>query len=106
MRYIEPGYDVGVSARPSHVTIAVQITAVDGVPLDELFFDSETGGSLLAPSTGHRLRADARTIGRNLAEYLAGRVHPEECDSPRARGRGDRGRSSWARERGDGETVC
>jgi hypothetical protein len=85
VRFIEPGFYVGVASAPSRVEMTVQITTPDGKILDELVIvhgtDSRSGFSIggisLNPSSGGRLRSDGEAMGKIMAKYIGLRVNGE-----------------------------
>jgi len=74
VRWVEPGFYVGVASGASEVQMTVQITTPDGRILDEIKIKHRTGGSVVHASTGQRLRADGGGLGEITAEYLQKRV--------------------------------
>jgi len=74
VRWLEPGYYVGVASGSSEVQMIVQITTPDGRVLDEIKIKHRTGGSVVHASSGQRLRSDGAGLGEITAEYLQKRV--------------------------------
>jgi hypothetical protein len=74
VRWLEPGFYVGVASGSSEVKMTVQITTPDGKVLDEIQMSHRTGASLVNSATGHRLRSDGAGLGEITAEYLEKRV--------------------------------
>ena len=74
VRWLEPGFYVGVASGSSEVKMTVQITTPDGKILDEIQIKHGTGASLVNSAVGHRLRSDGAGLGDITAEYLEKRV--------------------------------
>jgi hypothetical protein len=68
--WLEPGYYVGVSARPAELKMIVRLTDANGTVLDEIE-EHETAGGM---ATGERLRRAAEKLGDTAAAYLMSRV--------------------------------
>jgi hypothetical protein len=84
VRFLEPGFYVGVAAAPSEVHMNVKILAPDGRVLDEIELAHGTdprsgvaiGGFEIPgnPSSGGRLRKDGEALGTFVGEYVLARV--------------------------------
>ncbi len=71
--WIEPGFYVGVAAKPSETQMTLIIRDRGGAVVDEVLMKHNTNASLMNPAVGNRLRDDAEALGAYAAEYLATR---------------------------------
>jgi hypothetical protein len=78
VRFIEPGFFVGVAAASSKTEMDVRIMAPDGRIFDEILTQHATGGSFgMEASIGGRLRRDGEGLGKIVAKYLYARVRED-----------------------------
>ena len=78
VRFIEPGFFVGVASKNSRTEMDVRFMAPDGRILDEILAHHETRGSFgPEASIGGRLRRDAEALGEIVARYLYSRVRTD-----------------------------
>ena len=78
IEFVEGGFFTYIVNKNSEVRMVVRITTEDGTMVDEIVMTHSTGSGLTNPSSGGRLRSDAKALGNWRAEYLVARTAPPE----------------------------